>query len=165
MNLSSKGLDKMRKINYRGWLLTSGIAALLVTATGWGSSAGEIDQRQEQHLTLMKERLKLTDGQVNEIKAIMETARLERERDRDQIRESREEGKPRDPADREQMRAQAEARQKATDDKIRAILNDEQKKEFDKLNQEIRNRNERRGDRPDRMPGGRKGRMGGNKRR
>ena len=43
---------------------------------------GPDPERQERHLQLLKDRLELTDGQVNEIKAIMETNRIEAEKQR-----------------------------------------------------------------------------------
>lgn len=108
---------------------------------------------QNKRLEMMRERLKLSDGQVNEIKAIMETARLKAEKDREKFMEAR---------DREGARKAAEARQKEIQDKIRAVLNDKQKKEYDKMLKEMREQREKRRDTREQKPGGKKGRGDGN---
>ncbi len=110
--------------------------------------ADERSDRGERRLTIMKERLELTDGQVNEIRAIMETVRLQAERDREKFRAA---------GDREGAKKAAEARRKATDEKIMAVLNDKQKKEYDKLKDEMRQRKDRRGDRKGQRQGGKRG--------
>ncbi len=110
--------------------------------------ADERSDRGERRLTIMKEKLDLTDGQVNEIRAIMETARLRAERDREKFRAG---------GDREGAKKAAEARRKATDEKIMAVLNDKQKKEYDKLKDEMRQRKDRRGDRKGQRGGGKRG--------
>jgi protein CpxP len=116
------------------------------------SQADEMADRAERHVALMKDRLELTDGQVNEIRAIMETSRLQAERDREKFREA---------GDRDAARAAAEARRQETDQKIKAVLNENQKKEYEKVKEEMRQRRENRGDRPgarrDGMKGGRRG--------
>jgi Spy/CpxP family protein refolding chaperone len=115
--------------------------------------ADEKPDPAEQRLTIMKEKLDLTDGQVNEIRAIMQMARLEAERDREKFRETR---------DREEARKAAEARQKETDKKIKTVLNEKQRKEYDKLKEELRQRRENRGDRPGgKRDGMRDGKRGG----
>lgn len=138
------------------------IAAMVAIAMSFGvfnspAIADERSDRAERRLIVMKEKLDLTDGQVNEIRAIMETARLEAERDREKFRDAR---------DRDEARKAAEARQKETDRKIKTILNEKQRKEYDKLKEELRQRRENRGDRPggrrDGMRGGKRG--GGGKR-
>lgn len=110
--------------------------------------ADERSDRAERRLTIMKEKLDLTDGQVNEIRAIMETARLQAERDREKFRAA---------GDREGAKKASAERQKATDEKIMAVLNDKQKKEYDKLKDEMRQRKDKRGDRKGRKRGGRRG--------
>ena len=110
--------------------------------------ADERSDRGERRLTIMKDKLDLTDGQVNEIRAIMETARLRAERDREKFRAA---------GDREGAKKAAEARRKATDEKILAVLNDKQKKEYDKLKDEMRQRKDRRGDRKGERRGGKRG--------
>ena len=114
--------------------------------------ADEKADRAERHISLMKDRLELTDGQVNEIRAIMETARLQAERDREKFQKA---------GDRDAARAAAEARRQETDKKIMAVLNKNQKKEYEKFKEEMRQRRQDRGDRPggrrDGMKGGRPG--------
>lgn len=113
--------------------------------------ADERSDRAERRLTIMKDRLDLTDGQVNEIRAIMETARLRAERDREKFREA---------GDREGAKKASEARRKTTDEKIMAVLNDKQKKEYDKLKDEMRQRKDKRGDRKGQRRGGKRGGRG-----
>jgi Spy/CpxP family protein refolding chaperone len=110
--------------------------------------ADERSDRAERRLAIMKDKLDLTDGQVNEIRAIMETARLQAERDHEKFREA---------GDRKGAKKAAEARQKATDEKIMALLSDRQKKEYDKLKDEMRQRKDRRGDRKGERRGGKRG--------
>jgi len=112
--------------------------------------------RAENRLTMLKERLELTDGQYNEIRAIMESARLEGLRDREKYTKA---------GDPEGGRKAAMERQKQTEEKIKAVLNDKQKKEFEKINKEMNQRKEKRGGRPDKRPGGLQGRSGGMGRR
>ena len=134
------------------------IAAMLAIAISTGvfyytAMADEKTDRAEQRLTKKKEKQDLTDGQVNEIRAIIQTARLEAQRDREKFREAR---------DREEARKAAEARQKETDKKIKTVLNEKQRKEYDKLKQELRQRRENRGDRPGgKRDGIRDGKRGG----
>ena len=110
--------------------------------------ADERSDRAERRLTIMKEKLDLTDGQVNEIRAIMESARLQAERDREKFRAA---------GDREGAKKAAAERRKATDEKILAVLNDKQKKEYDKLKDEMRQRKDRRGHRKGERRGGKRG--------
>lgn len=116
------------------------------------SQADEKADRAERHLAVMKDRLELTDGQVNEIRAIMETARLQAEKDREKFREA---------GDRDAARKAAEARRQETDRKIMSVLNENQKKEYEKFKEEMRQRKQDRGERPggrrDGMKGGRRG--------
>lgn len=122
--------------------------AILLTMNTFAFAEEQAD-RQERRLEMMKQRLELTDGQVNEIRAIMESARLEAERDREKYRETN---------DRDGAREATEVRRKATEEKIRAILNDKQKEEFDKMKDEMGRRKDRSGERPGgRRGGGKKG--------
>lgn len=130
------------KIN-RITLIILAFTAILLTMSTFAFAEKQAD-RQERRLEMMKQRLELTDGQVNEIRAIMESARLEAERDRQKYREAN---------DREGARENAEVRRKTTEEKIGAILNDKQKKEFDKMKDEMGRRKDRSGERP----GGRRG--------
>ncbi len=113
--------------------------------------ADEQAERQEKRLTIMKDKLELSDGQVNEIKAIMESARLEAEGDREKYRETR---------DPDAARKAREQRRHATEKKIKAVLNDKQKTEFDKMKDEFGPRKGRRSD----MPGGNGGGARGGRR-
>jgi Spy/CpxP family protein refolding chaperone len=110
--------------------------------------ADERQDRQNRRLEIMKERLELTDGQVNEIRAIMETARLQAEKDREKFREE---------GDREGALKAARARQEETERKIKAVLNEKQNKEYDKLKEEMRRRDNNRGDRPGKSRDGKRG--------
>lgn len=138
------------KIKIRIWTFIAAISIAL--SLGLPSAivrADEMTERQEKHLAMLKERLNLTDGQVNEIRAIMESARLQGERDREKYREAR---------DPEGGRKAAIIRQKDTEEKIRAVLNDKQKKQYDKFREEMEKRRDKGGDRSN-GPGG-KGPMG-----
>ncbi len=130
------------KIN-RILLMILAFTAILLTMNTFVFAEKQAD-RQERRLEMMKRRLELTDGQINEIRAIMESARLEAERDRQKYRETN---------DREGTRETAEIRRKATEERIGAILNDKQKEEFDKMKDEMGRRKDRSGERP----GGRRG--------
>ena len=130
------------KIN-RITLIILAFTAILLTMSTFAFAEKQADH-QERRLEMMKQRLELTDGQVNEIRAIMESARLEAERDRQKYRETN---------DREGARENAEVRRKATEEKIGAILNDKQKEEYDKMKDEMGRRKDRSGERP----GGRRG--------
>ena len=138
--------------------ITVTIATIILGMTsgvlGANDIADEIADRQEKHLAMLKEKLELTDGQVNEIRAIMESARLQGERDRQKFREAR---------DPEAGRKASIARQQATEEKIRGVFNDKQKKEYDKIIKEMPRPGEKGGERSDR-PGG-KGHRGGSPRR
>lgn len=135
------------KIN-RISLMILAFTAILLTMNTFAFAEEQAD-RQERRLEMMKQRLELTDGQVNEIRAIMESARLEAERDREKYRETN---------DRDGAREATEVRRKATEEKIKAILNDKQKEEFDKMKDEMGRRKDRSGERPGgRRGGGKKG--------
>lgn len=135
------------KIN-RISLMILAFTAILLTMNTFAFAEEQAD-RQERRLEMMKQRLELTDGQVNEIRAIMESARLEAERDREKYRETN---------DREGAREAMEVRRKTTEEKIGAILNDKQKEEFDKMKDEMGRRKDRSGERPGgRRGGGKKG--------
>lgn len=136
----------MRTGNTTGKLVLGFASLIFLSAFCMKALADEQKDRQEQRLTIMKDRLKLSDGQVNEIRAIMESARLRAERDREKFRES---------GDREAARKIAEARREETEKKILAVLNEKQRKEYDKMRDEIRKRRDDR----DGKPGGRRGGM------
>lgn len=128
------------------------LATLFGAAAAYGQSKPTADQqqdRQNDRLEIMKKRLELTEGQENEIRAIMETARIQAEKDREKFREER---------NREEARKTAQERRQETERKIKAVLNEKQKKEYDKFREETRRRDNIRGDRPgvrrDGRPGG-----------
>ena len=141
-------MKRLNKLAVIGMTMAAVITLSLVNpALAQRDKQGPDPERQEKHLAMLKDRLDLSDGQVNEIKAIMKQSRLEAEKDREKMK-----------GDREEARKVREARRKANDEKIKSILNDKQKKEFDKVKDEIHQRRESR-DR-DGKHGQREGRRG-----
>jgi Spy/CpxP family protein refolding chaperone len=85
------------------------------------------NNRVERRLTMLKEKLNLSEQQTDQIKAILEDAQKQRAMDSDK--------KQGNPEAAEKIRAE---RRKATVDKIMAVLNDDQKKEFEKMKDDFR---------------------------
>jgi len=102
------------------------LSSLINPAEAQRGKQGPDQERQARHLTLLKDKLDLTDGQVDEIKIIMKEARLEAEAEREQYK-----------GDREAARNAREARRLANETKIKSVLNDQQKLEFDKVKDEF----------------------------
>ena len=128
-------------------------SALINPALAQRDKQGPDPNRQERHLQLLKDRLDLTDGQVNEIKAIMAQARNEAEK----AREDRK-------GDREAAMKDRKARREANDEKIKSVLNDNQKKEYETVKDELRQRRESRdGERGKRDGSGKRGDRRGNR--
>jgi hypothetical protein len=104
----------------------------------------------DKHLSILRERLKLSDSQVTSVRGILEEHQKIADAERDKNRGNRDEA----------MKA-AEKRRQETDVKIKAVLNEEQKKEYEKVKDEIRKEvMKNRKDRQERPGGGRPGRRG-----
>jgi len=92
------------------------------------------DIRAERHAAYLKDRLKLTDSQAQQVKGIVLDAQKKSELER---------GK--NMGNRDAARKAAMDRRRATDDKIKAVLNDDQKKQFEKIKDDLREGGRQRG--------------------
>jgi Spy/CpxP family protein refolding chaperone len=90
--------------------------------------------RAEMRAAMLKDRLKLTDAQTLQVKAILTEAQKQAEADR-----AKNAGK------REDAQKAAIERRQATDEKIKAVLIDDQKKQYDQLKNDQRDRQRPRG--------------------
>jgi len=115
--------------------------------TGQGPQMGN---NLEKHLSILRERLNLSDDQVVRVRNILEDHQKIAETERNRYRGNRDEA----------MKA-AEQRRQETDEKIKAVLNGEQKKEYDKVKDKIRKEvMKNRKDGQGKPGGGRQGRRG-----
>ena len=99
----------------------------------------------EEFVMLLKDKLDLTDAQIEKIKAVFKEQGKK-------MRQQRYESEERRAEEHEKMMDQQEKMRKETDEKISSVLSAEQQKKFQALQKELQQRHERRG--PDEGPDG-----------
>jgi hypothetical protein len=127
----------MIRVNFRSMVIMFAIAMLFFTVSTAFAQRGPDPEKAEKRLSILKDRLKLTDAQAEQIKVIMQDSQKQAEAER---------GKHKgDPEAAAKFR---EEHRQATETKIKGVLNDDQKKEYDKIKGDFRqNKQERRRDR------------------
>lgn len=103
------------------------IALFLMTQWGSAAFAQPALPKPEEQLVKLKERLLLTPEQETSVKAILEEASAQGEKDRATA-----------AGDRRTMMQLGRDRMKATDAKLEAVLTDEQKKKYAELREEMK---------------------------
>lgn len=134
-------MQTRESLSRRGLLLSlGGLAAVAVPAQQHGGMQGGRGGMMERRLEAMKERLKLSDEQLEKVRAVYKEQFAK-------MRELRE--KAMESGDRSAMRAEMRKLREETDAKILELLDDTQKAEYKKMQEEMREKmRQRRGGGP-----------------